>query len=68
MSVILAFLEVPSLLKKGWTKELAVFSVLLLAGTSLCIALSLQAKLPNPVNGIRYFFEPLGKWIMAKLS
>ncbi|WP_133257531.1 hypothetical protein [Paenibacillus montanisoli] len=68
VAVLMAYLEVPSLLKKGWLKEMSIFLVLLCIGAGLIITRIQQVELPNPLKGILYIYEPVGKWIMKILS
>ncbi|MGM0921436.1 MAG: hypothetical protein ACQEWW_09465 [Bacillota bacterium] len=62
VGVIIA-IDVPSLLRKKEKKELWVFFILLLIGTSLSIAQALQIKIPNPVDWITVIYQPLSDLI-----
>jgi hypothetical protein len=58
---IAAAIEIPSLHRDK--KELWVFSILLLSGTGLSIAESLEANIPNPLDWIAAVYRPLGDWM-----
>jgi hypothetical protein len=67
--VIAAFIiaiEVPSLL--GKKKDLWVFSLLLLSGTSLSIAQALHANIPNPLDWMSAVYQPFSNWITSTLK
>lgn len=64
---IIAAIEVPALLNKRWTKELWVFSILLIIGTTLFIAQSLHAQIPNPLDWISIPFKPISEFILTQL-
>jgi hypothetical protein len=66
--VVIAAIDIPPLRRKKWTKELVVFAVLLLFGTSLCIAEALDAKIPNPVDWIAYVYRPMTELVSAWLG
>ncbi|RNB83843.1 hypothetical protein EDM59_15070 [Brevibacillus nitrificans] len=59
VGVFLACLEVPSLRRPGYRKDLIVFSVLLIFGISLACAKVLNAPIPNPGDWIAALFRPL---------
>ncbi len=59
IAIVIAFLEVPSLLKRRLRKELWVFSILLLLGTGISIAEGAQVKLPNPMDALAFVYKPL---------
>ncbi|MFY0758016.1 hypothetical protein AB1K32_03920 [Metabacillus dongyingensis] len=67
VGVIIA-IDVPSLLRKKEKKELWVFFILLLIGTSLSIALALHIKIPNPVDWITVIYQPLSDLIESLLK
>lgn len=68
VTVAIAAIEVPGLRRKKRTKELWVFTILLLLGAGLTIADSLQMPLPNPLNWITYVYRPLGELIYKPLQ
>lgn len=67
VGVIIA-IDVPSLLRKKEKKELWVFFILLLIGTSLSIAQALHIKIPNPVDWITVIYQPLSDLIETLLK
>lgn len=64
-TLAIIMIEGPSLWRKKSRKELVVFSILLLFGAGLSIALSLQAKIPNPVYWITVVYKPLSDFLLA---
>ncbi|WP_423800586.1 hypothetical protein [Neobacillus sp. SAB-20_R2A] len=65
--LIFAF-EIPKLRKKKLTKELWVFSVLMVMAVGLGIAESLHLSIPNPLNGIRMVLQPMSNVINGLLK
>ncbi|RNB85964.1 hypothetical protein EDM56_18375 [Brevibacillus fluminis] len=61
--LIICLLEVPSLLKKKQRRELLAFSVLLLVGTGLNIALAMHIELPNPMDWIIAVYKPVSDMV-----
>lgn len=59
VAVVIAFIDVPSLLKQGLKKELWTFMILLLFGTGLSIAEGLQVDIPNPMDALAFIYKPL---------
>lgn len=57
--LIICFIEVPALIRKQQKRELWAFSVLLLIGTCLNIALALHIELPNPLDWIIAVYKPV---------
>ncbi|MBE1555982.1 hypothetical protein [Sporosarcina limicola] len=66
--VVMFTAEAIPLLKKGNIKEFRVFSVLLLFGTSLSIALSLKVAIPSPIDWIEFIYKPLTDWLQTTLK
>ncbi|MDQ0115684.1 hypothetical protein [Paenibacillus harenae] len=54
-----AFLELPKLIQNKRTRELIVFSVLLVTATALYGALVMEVNLPNPFMIIKIIYGPL---------
>jgi len=52
-------IEVPSLLQKKYKKELVIFLLFLLIGTSLAIALALGKPIPNPLDLLTFILKPI---------
>lgn len=65
--MVFAF-EIPKLRKKKLTKELWVFSVLMVMAVGLGIAESLNLNIPNPINGVRMVFQPFSDVINGLLK
>lgn len=63
VAAVIAYLEVPPLLKKNWKKELGVFVFLLLFGTGLSIAQALDVDIPNPMDWISMVYKPMSDGI-----
>lgn len=59
LAVAAAFLDLPKLIRKKRTRELIVFSVLLVTATALYGALVLEVSLPNPFMIIKLIYGPL---------
>ncbi len=68
VTAAIAMFEVPSLWKKKWIKELGVFSILLLFGTGLSIAISLRVNIPNPLEWITFVYKPLSEALFGLLN
>lgn len=58
VSIGIIIFEVPPMLEKKLTKELKVFSVLLIFGVILSIAESLNLNIPNPADWITTIYKP----------
>ncbi|MBD2869895.1 hypothetical protein [Paenibacillus arenilitoris] len=63
-----ALIEMRPLAKAGKIKELWLFALLLLAGTGLCIAVSLDAPVPNPLDLIYALFRPSSRMLELLLK
>lgn len=59
VAILIALYEIPPMLEKSLLKECVVFSVILLLGTSLMMALALDVNLPNPSEGLLIILKPL---------
>lgn len=59
MASIIAYVEVPPLLKKGLKKEVWTFSLLLLFGVMLCIAKETGGTIPSPLHLIEIIYDPI---------
>ncbi|WP_066370054.1 hypothetical protein [Neobacillus fumarioli] len=67
-AVLFTFIEIPSLLKKQYKKELVVFCILLLCGTLLSILKVFGVHIPNPVDGITFIFKPISEVVLNLLK
>ncbi len=54
-------IEAPPLFKAKKKKELWLFSILLLIGTGLCISVSLDIVIPNPLDLVYVVFKPMSR-------
>lgn len=58
---LFAFFEIPPLLKAKQMKEIWLFFILLLLGTGVCIAVSFDLAVPNPLDLIYWVFNPMSQ-------
>ncbi|WP_221566596.1 hypothetical protein [Alkalihalobacillus sp. TS-13] len=68
VAILITIIEVPPLWKKRQRKELWVFSVLLVFGIGLSIAVGLDLNVPNPFDWIAVIFKPLTDLMMWLLK
>jgi hypothetical protein len=68
VSILIAWLECPKLLKRKMTRELWAFSLLLLLGTAVGIAHALRMKLPNPLDLITFLYKPVSDVVYHLLT
>ncbi len=61
-------IDVPTLLRGKLKKELWIFSVLLLFGTTIGIAKALHLGLPNPLDWIIYIYNPVSQLLNTWLK
>jgi hypothetical protein len=61
-------IDAPDLLKRRLTKELWIFSFLLLLGTVLSILLSLNVVLPNPLDWLTVLYRPFNDLLEGALK
>jgi amino acid transporter len=66
VGIMMIVIEAPSLKQANKRKELWVFSILLFAGSALCIAVSLGVNVPSPLEWIKLIYEPISKTILGK--
>lgn len=59
VGVGIALYEVPQLRGRGMKGELVAFSVFLLVGVVLALAVIFDLPVPNPTKGIEYLFSPV---------
>ncbi|MFM1654152.1 hypothetical protein ACI7RC_18930 [Brevibacillus sp. B_LB10_24] len=67
-AIAIGFIEVPSLWKSGQKRELCVFSFLLLIGTGLGIAKTLQIHIPNPLDWMAVIYKPFSDFLFGILK
>lgn len=68
VTAVIAMLEVPSLWKQKFVKELWVFSILLLIGAGLSLALSMHVTLPSPLDFLTWIYKPISDLFKKFLS
>jgi len=68
VGLLIAWIELPKLLKEQAYKEIIVFSLLLVCGVGLCILVILRIELPNPLDLLMVIFTPISKWIESVLT
>lgn len=68
IAVGIVMIEVPYLRKQQLKKELWVFLILLLLGTGLSIAKSLNIDIPNPSDWIAIVLKPLSDVLFSLLE
>lgn len=54
--------------KQRKLRDFWVFTALLAIGAGLAVAETLQMRVPNPLDGIRFLFEPAGRWVLSLLE
>lgn len=59
IAAVILWMEVPPLLEKKDKKELVVFSILLMIGVGLSMALGLGKAIPNPLDLLTFVFKPI---------
>ncbi|NWL86237.1 MULTISPECIES: hypothetical protein [unclassified Paenibacillus] len=57
-SLIIRF-DVPSLVKSKYTKELWVFSILLLIGITMNVIANVLQNVPTPLKALTFILDPL---------
>ncbi|MCZ8511510.1 hypothetical protein O9H85_03485 [Paenibacillus filicis] len=59
--------EIPQMIRGRNYKELIIYSILLLLGTTYVIDLVYHLHLPNPTKGITSIFRPFTIWLEHRL-
>ncbi|GAB0167788.1 hypothetical protein LSPCS325_12250 [Lysinibacillus sp. CTST325] len=65
ISAVIAFAFIPTLKKNKETKTIVIFSIFLLIGAALNIAVSLKIKIPSPLDLITFIFSPIKDLIVS---
>ncbi|MCU6710770.1 hypothetical protein M6D81_18930 [Paenibacillus sp. J5C_2022] len=60
---LLAVIEVPFLWKKRMSKELTIYTGLMIFGMVLAIMKSMDLPLPNPLDWVAYIYGPASKLV-----
>lgn len=61
----IVFIDFPYMRSNRLTKEMWVFSILLLLGAGLSIAKALRLDLPTPLDAIALAFRPFSRFLSA---
>ncbi|MEB2279555.1 hypothetical protein LAV73_05995 [Lysinibacillus xylanilyticus] len=59
ITAVIAFVYIPKLKKSNETKTIVIFSIFLMLGAALNIAVSLRFKIPSPIDLITFIFSPI---------
>ncbi|MFJ8462192.1 hypothetical protein ACIQ57_24245 [Lysinibacillus xylanilyticus] len=65
ISIVIAFAFIPKLQKNNETKTIVIFSIFLFIGTALNIGITLNLKIPNPIDLITFIFTPIREFIVS---
>lgn len=65
VSLMIAYIMIPTLLKKGEKKTIFAFSILLFIGAILNIAIGLKINIPSPLDFITFIFTPIRKMLLS---
>lgn len=68
VGLIIIVLEVPRLMKDQEKKELFVFITLLVIGVGLSLAKALNAPIPNPLDALKFIYQPISDAVISLLS
>lgn len=66
IATLIVSYELPKMKKKKMQKEIMVFFIFLLFATIVSTFELDNVPLPNPLEWLKYVFEPLGKFIIGK--
>ncbi|MFJ3389522.1 MULTISPECIES: hypothetical protein [unclassified Lysinibacillus] len=59
ITAVIAFAFIPKLNKNKETKTIVIFSIFLMLGAALNVAVSLRFKIPSPIDLITFIFSPI---------
>ncbi|QDQ02888.1 hypothetical protein FOH38_21925 [Lysinibacillus fusiformis] len=65
IAALIAYFVISPLKKKRETKTIVVFSIFLVVGTALNIALGLDVNVPSPLDLISLIFKPIRELIIT---
>lgn len=60
---IATYIEISKMNKQKMKKEIIIYSVFLAISSVFFILKLMEVSIPNPLDGIRFIFEPIGKGI-----
>lgn len=66
IATLIVVYELPKMKKKKMQKEIKVFFIFLLFATIVSTFEIYNVPLPNPLEWLKYVFEPVGKFILGK--
>ncbi|WP_289139889.1 hypothetical protein [uncultured Brevibacillus sp.] len=59
VSVVIVLIDVPTLIKNKWWKEMGVFSFFLIAGLAIGTARAFHLNIPNPLEFVIKINKPI---------
>lgn len=68
VAVAIAVVEVPYFLRESQKRDLWVFLGLLVTGTALGVAISLEVEVPSPLKALEFLYKPLEGLIFGMLE
>lgn len=68
VSLAATFLELKSMIRQHYVREIVLTSVLFTIGAGLLILWMLNIKLPTPLNAISFVFKPVAQFVEYVLS
>lgn len=68
VSIIIAYIIIPPLMKKGEKKTIVVFTIILTTGAILNIAIGLKMNVPSPLDFISDILMPIRKLLISLLQ
>jgi hypothetical protein len=66
--IIVCAVEIPKMRKQKMGRELAVFFILLLLGTTAAVMSIFDMKVPNPSDLLAWFFSPIADFMKLLLK
>ncbi len=68
LASIAAVLELPPLIRKAWTKEVVIYSVMLISGSILSIVALQGIQLTSPMKLPEVIYKPIYNWMQYILQ
>lgn len=68
LASLVAVLELPLLIRKAWTKEVILYSVMLIAGSILSVFAMQGIQLPSTMKVPEVIYKPLYDWMQQILK
>lgn len=60
VALLISYFEIPKMKKQKMKKEIIIFSCILFLATALTILETNGIEVPNPLEGLRRIFGPIG--------